>query len=453
MRSATPAGNLCNYFCVTLRVSVIGTNYLGATHAAGMAEFGHEVIGVDIDPTRIETLNAGKSHIYEVGLEPLLEKHIESGRLRFTTDYTEIADWANVHFLALGTPSGPGGAADLSQLHSAVDSLAPLLTKPCLVVGKSTVPVGTAPDLEQRLQRLAPAGDRVTVAWNPEFLREAHAVDDTLRPDRLVFGTRSADDLEILEEIYAIPLSEATPVVRCDIATAELIKAAANSFLATKISFINAMAQMCQAAGGDVTLLADAIGYDTRIGREFLNAGLGFGGGCLPKDIKALAVRATELGVDVLSDFISSVEAINESQRTGLAELAIAQAGGDVAGKRIGVLGATFKPGTDDTRNSPALTVADRLHAAGADVRIYDPQARLPPREGFTQVASAEQALLGAEIVLHLTEWPEFRQLDPEKLGELVKCKIVIDGRLKLDPRTWHRAGWKVVQIGRAGTL
>jgi UDPglucose 6-dehydrogenase len=358
-----------------------------------------------------------------------------------------------VHFLALGTPSGPGGAADLSQLHAAVDTLAPMLTEPTLVVGKSTVPVGTAMALEERLRAHAPAGDGVEVAWNPEFLREAYAVEDTLRPDRLVFGTHSAQALTVLEEVYAIPISDRVPVVRCDIATAELIKVAANSFLATKISFINAMAQMCQAAGGDVTLLADALGYDQRIGREFLNAGLGFGGGCLPKDISALAVTAEELGVEVLRDLIRAVEAINDGQRTEVAQLAIDQAGGTVDGKRIAVLGAAFKPGTDDTRNSPALTVADQLHARGADVRIYDPQARLLPREGFTQVASAEQAALGAEVVLHLTEWPEFRQLDPEKLGELVNQKVIIDGRLKLHEPTWRDAGWKLVQIGRASTL
>jgi UDPglucose 6-dehydrogenase len=438
---------------VTLNVSVIGTNYLGATHAAGLAEFGHSVIGVDIDADRVKTLNSGQAHIFEVGLEPLLEKHTASGRLKFTTDYSDIADWADVHFLALGTPSGPGGAADLSQLYAAVDTLGPLLTKPTLVVGKSTVPVGTAMQLERRLRLASPAGEGVEIAWNPEFLREAHAVEDTLTPDRLVFGTHSRQALELLEEVYSMPLTEATPVVRCDIATAELIKVAANAFLATKISFINAMAGMCQAAGGDITLLADAIGYDKRIGREFLNAGLGFGGGCLPKDIAALAVRAEELGVDTLRDFIRSVEAINDRQRTELAELTIDQAGGDVHGKRIAVLGATFKPGTDDTRNSPALTVADYLHARGADVRIYDPQARLPHRDGFTQVSTVEQAVRGAEVVLHLTEWPEFRQLDPEQLGELVTSKIVIDGRLKLHTPTWLNAGWKVVQIGRAATL
>ena len=438
---------------MTLRVSVIGTNYLGASHAAGMAEFGHSVIGLDIDADRVKTLNSGQSHIFETGLEPLLEKHTASGRLRFTTDYSDIADWADVHFLALGTPSAPSGAADLSQLNAAVDTLGPLLTKPTLVVGKSTVPVGTAMELERRLQLASPAGEGVEVAWNPEFLREAHAVEDTLTPDRLVFGTHSRQALELLEEVYSMPLTEAIPVVRCDIATAELIKVAANAFLATKISFINAMARMCQAAGGDVTLLADAMGYDKRIGREFLNAGLGFGGGCLPKDIAALAVRAEELDVEVLRDFIRSVEAINEGQRTEMAELAIDQLGGDAQGKRIAVLGAAFKPGTDDTRNSPALTVADYLHARGGDVRIYDPQARLSHRDGFTQVSTVEQAVRGAHVVLHLTEWPEFRQLDPERLGELVAAKIIIDGRLKLHAPTWLSAGWKVVQMGRAATL
>ena len=438
---------------MTLKISVIGTNYLGATHAAGMAEFGHKVIGVDVDVERIATLAAGRSPIYEVGLEPLLEKHTASGRLRFSTNYAKIADWADVHFLAVGTPMQPGGGADLSQLHAAVDTLAPLLTRRTLVVGKSTVPVGTAMALQDRLRSRAPVGVGVEVAWNPEFLREGYAVADTLQPDRLVFGVQSAKALNRLEKVYALPLSEATPVIRCDLATAELIKTAANAFLATKISFINAMAQMCQAAGGDVTLLADALGYDQRIGREFLNAGLGFGGGCLPKDIRALAVRADELGVHRLTDLIGAVEMINAGQRAELTELTIAQAGGDVTGKRIAVLGASFKPGTDDTRNSPALTVADQLHARGAKVFVYDPQASLPSRDGFVQVSSVVEAVTGADIVLHLTEWPEFRYLDPEQLGGLVRHKIIIDGRLKLSGPAWRDAGWKLVQIGRAASM
>jgi UDPglucose 6-dehydrogenase len=438
---------------VTLRISVIGTSYLGAVHAAGMAEFGHQVIGIDIDADRVKTLNAGQSPIYEPNLEPMLERHTSSGRLRFSTDYSQIADWADVHFICVGTPQAASGAADLSQLESVLTGLAPLLTRPTLIVGKSTVPVGTAARLRQRFRELAPAGDAVDLAWNPEFLREAFAVADTLRPDRIVFGIEDGRSQTVLEQVYAIPLSEDTPLVLTNFATAELIKNAANAFLATKISFINAMAQLCQASGGDVTQLADAIGYDKRIGRDFLNAGLGFGGGCIPKDIRALAYSADELGVDVLSDLIGSVERINDGQRSEVAQLTVDQLGGDVRGKRVAVLGASFKPGTDDTRNSPALTVADRLHSHGATVVIYDPQARLAPREDFTQVDSVAEAVQGADIVLHLTEWPEFRYLDPAGLAPLVRSAIIIDARLKLNPAPWREAGWKVVQLGRAATL
>lgn len=436
-----------------LNIAVIGTNYLGATHAAGMAEFGHNVIGVDIDADRVATLNRGQSPIFEDGLEPLLERHTSSGRLRFTTDYREIADWADVHFICVGTPQGDDGAADLSQVRAVTETLAPLLTKPTVIAGKSTVPVGTAPKLQARMRELAPAGDGVEVVWNPEFLREAHAVEDTLRPDRIVLGSQNEAALHLMRRVYAIPLSEDTPVVECDIATAELIKTAANAFLTVKISFINAMAQLCQAAGGDVVLLADALGYDKRIGREFLNAGLGFGGGCLPKDISALAARSDELGVDVLTNLIRSVEAINEGQRREVAELAVEQLGGDVTGKKVAVLGAAFKPGTDDTRNSPALAVAHYLADQGANVSVYDPQAVIPADAAISQAATIEECLRDSEITLHLTEWPEFRHLDPEDVSELPANKVIIDGRLKLHRKTWQRAGWKVVQMGRAATL
>ena len=448
----SPLGPVCQTLGVSLRVSVIGIGYLGATHAAGMAELGHEVIGVEVRPEVVEVLNTGRAPIYEEGLDPLLARHTATGRLRFTTDYAEVADWADLHFLCLGTPQSPSGAADLSQLETAVDSLAPLLTRPTLVVGRSTVPVGTAPALERRLQAAAPAGTGVEIAWTPEFLQEGHAVDNTLHPDRLVFGVQSDEAMEVLRRCYAIPISELTPVVRCDLATAELIKAAANAFLSTKISFINAMAQMCQAAGGDVTLLADALGHDKRIGRDFLNAGLGFGGGCLPKDIRALAARAAELDVTVLSDFIGSVEAINENQRSEVADLAVEQLDGDVRGRKIAILGAAFKPGTDDTRNSPALTVATHLAEAGADVWVYDPKATVSGGN-ITQAATIQDAFRGAELVLHLTEWPEFRQLDPADVTDLAVNRVIIDGRLKLHRPTWTRAGWKVVQLGRAATL
>ncbi|QDP98631.1 UDP-glucose/GDP-mannose dehydrogenase family protein [Microlunatus elymi] len=436
-----------------MRISVIGTGYLGTTHAAGMAEFGHEVIGVDVEPERVKLLNSGQAPMYEVNLDPLLERHTASGRLRFTTDYADIADWADVHFICVGTPQAPSGAADLAQINSVRDGLAPLLTKPTLIVNKSTVPVGTASALRQQIRALAPAGDAVDLAFNPEFLREGLAVEDTLRPDRIVLGIEDEVSLAILDQVYAIPFSEDTPRVITNFATAELIKNAANAFLATKISFINAMAQLCQATGGDVTQLADAIGYDKRIGRGMLNAGLGFGGGCIPKDIRALAYSADEHGVDVLSNLIESVEKINNGQRAEVTQLAVDQLGGSVDGKRVAVLGASFKPGTDDTRNSPALTVADQLHARGAEVIIFDPQAKLAPRENFTQVDTVEAAVRDADIVLHLTEWPEFRNLDPAALADLVKTKIIIDARLKLNPATWHVAGWKLVQLGRAATL
>jgi UDPglucose 6-dehydrogenase len=438
---------------MTLRISVIGTSYLGATHAAGMAEFGHQVIGVDVDADRVARLNAGQSPIYEANLEPLLERHTASGRLRFTTDYAEIADWADVHFICVGTPQQKSGAADLSQLWAVRDLLAPRLTKPALIVGKSTAPVGTAAALREAFRACAPATEAIDLVWNPEFLRESFAVEDTLRPDRIVLGVEDDRSLPVLQQVYAIPISEDTPTEVCNFATAELIKSAANAFLATKISFINAMAQMCQATGGDVVQLADALGHDHRIGREFLNAGLGFGGGCIPKDIRALACRADELGVDVLSDLVTSIETINDGQRLDVAELAVDQLGGDASGKRVAVLGAAFKPGTDDTRNSPALTVADYLHGMGAEVVIYDPQARLPPRENFTQVDTVLEAVRGADICLHLTEWQQFRSLDPQPLAAVARNRVLIDARLKLDPEPWRAAGWKVVQLGRAATL
>lgn len=438
-------------YVVPLNISVIGTNYLGAAHAAGMAEFGHRVIGVDIDPQRVEVLNSGRSTIFERDLEPMLARHTGTGRLRFTTDYREIADWADVHFVAVGTPASPDGSADLSQVFSVAETLGPLLTRPTVVAGKSTVPVGTAMVLEARLRELAPAGDGVEVMWNPEFLREGYAVTDTLRPDRIVLGTHSPEALRTMRYVYALPISERVPVVECDIATAELIKTAANAYLAMKISFINAMAQMCEASGGDVVLLADALGYDSRIGREFLNAGLGFGGGCLPKDIAALAHRAGEMGVPQLTELIAAVEHINSTQRDEMTRLTISILGGDAAGKRVAVLGATFKPGTDDTRNSPSLTVAAALAKAGAEVRVYDPQARVD-LPGVSQHPSVLEALADADIVLHLTEWPEFRQLDPTALDGVVRSKVLIDGRLKLHRPTWQRAGWKVIQLGRAST-
>jgi UDPglucose 6-dehydrogenase len=431
---------------MTSRVSVIGTNYLGANTAAGMAEFGFEVIGVEIDESRVKLLNEGRAPLYEPGLDPLLKKHTDSGRLRFTTDYREIADWADVHFICVGTPQSDGDyAADLSQVNSVVDMLAPLLTRPTLVVGRSTVPVGTAAGLERRFHAESPAGAGVEVAWQPEFLREAHGVEDTLRPDRLVFGVTSPAAEQRLREVFAAPIADGTPVVVGNWETAELVKGAANAFLATKISFINALAEMCDQTGADVSLLADALGHDVRIGRGMLNAGPGYGGGCLPKDLRSFMARAGELGVEEIITFLRAVDDINRRRRSRIIDVAHELVGGAWVGRKVAVLGAAFKAGTDDVRSSPALDIAGRIQLHGATVTVYDPQAtenarRVRPTLGYAE--SALEACRGAHVVLHLTEWPEFRELDPEELKAVVASPLIVDGRLALDAEAWRNAGW-----------
>jgi UDPglucose 6-dehydrogenase len=436
-----------------LRISVIGTNYLGANTAAGMAEFGFDVIGVEIDENRVKLLNDGKAPLYEPGLDPLLKKHVDSGRLRFTSDYQEVGDWADVHFICVGTPQSDGDdAADLSQVHSVVDLLAPLLTRPALVVGRSTVPVGTSAIVEQRFHAEAPAGTGIEVAWQPEFLREAHGVDDTLRPDRLVFGVRSEQAEHRLREVFATPIAEGSPVIVCNRPTAELVKGGANAFLATKISFINALAEMCDAAGADVSQLADALGLDQRIGRGMLNAGPGYGGGCLPKDLRAFMARAGELGVEEVITLLREVDDINRRRRSRIVHVTHELLGTDWVGRNVTVLGAAFKAGTDDVRDSPALDVAGRIQLHGATVTVYDPEAmdnarRVRPTLRYA--ASAQEACEGAHVVLHLTEWPEFRELDPVQLKSVVETPLMIDARLSLDPQTWRNAGWTYRAPGR----
>lgn len=437
---------------MSLRISVIGTGYLGAVHAVGMAELGHTVVGVDVDEAKIAALSAAKSPIFEPGLDELLERHVVSGRLRFTTDFAAAAD-ADVHFVCVGTPQKVDSlAADLTHVDAAIDALAPHLSTPTLVVGKSTVPVGTAERLAVRLSELAPSGAEAELAWNPEFLREGFAVEDTLHPDRLVFGVRSEHAEQVLREVYASALGADTPVVVCDFPTAELVKVSANAFLATKISFINAIAELCEVTGADVTKLADAIGYDARIGRKFLNAGVGFGGGCLPKDIRAFMARAGELGASHALTFLGEVDAINLRRRQRVIELARELAGGSVAGRRVAVLGAAFKPQSDDVRDSPALTVAGQLHLEGAHVAVYDPQAMDNARRIYPTLEYAGSALgacRDADVVLHLTEWPEFRELDPATLGEVVGARAVVDGRNCLDAEAWRAAGWTYRGLGR----
>ena len=434
----------------TTTVSVIGTGYLGATHAAGLAELGFDVIGVDHDPAKIAALSVGEVPFHEPGLPDLLLTHVASGRLRFSTALADAAG-ADVHFVCVGTPQGDDGSADLQHVYDVIDVLVPLITRSCLIVGKSTVPVGTAALLEERIALAARPGVDIDLAWNPEFLREGHAVEDTLRPNRIVLGTESARAEAVLREIYARPIAEGAPVVVTDLPTAELTKMAANAFLATKISFINAMAELCESTGADVTALSDALGHDARIGRRFLDSGLGFGGGCLPKDIRALVARAEELGRGDSVAFLRDVDAINRRRRDRIVEMA-GLAVGAFDGVRIAVLGAAFKPGSDDVRDSPALDVANRLRRAGAYVTVYDPAANLTGRAvapGLRFAANPVVACRNAELVLHLTEWAEFAELDPELIGRVVRRKVLIDARNTLDVAMWQDAGWEVHAPGR----
>ena len=433
-----------------LKLSVIGTGYLGATHAAAMSSLGFEVVGIDVDPGKVELLRAGKVPFYEPGLEELLLTEVNSGRLTFTSDFTKAAD-CDVHFICVGTPQQKDGlAADLTYVNSALESIAPHAKADSLIVGKSTVPVGTAARLSARLKEINPKAE---LAWNPEFLREGFAVEDTLRPNRLVVGVTSDRADSILREVYKDLLAAEIPWIRADLPTAELVKVAANSFLATKISFINAMAEICEAAGGDVTVLAKAIGYDPRIGSRFLQAGIGFGGGCLPKDIRAFMARSEELGARQSLEFLREIDSINLRARQRMIDLVRQDLGEDLKSKKIAVLGAAFKPDSDDVRDSPALDIAVQISEAGANVVVHDPKAIANAKKRFPALgfeADIEKCVADADVILHLTEWKIYRELDPIKLKSLVAHPIIIDGRNALDSDRWIKAGWKFRALGRA---
>ncbi len=437
-----------------MKISVIGTGYLGATHAACMAELGFDVVGVDVDEAKIQQLQRGEVPFFEPGLEPLLRKHVENGNLAFTTHLHEAAAWADVHFVCVGTPQRPGGlSADTGYVEAAVDGLAPHLRPGAVVVGKSTVPVGTAARLRERMRAQLPPGTHAELVWNPEFLREGKAVNDTLAPDRIVVGCESEVGLATLREVYAAALERGTPFLRTNLETAELVKVAANSFLATKISFINAMAEVCEAVGGDVVELAAAIGHDERIGHRFLGAGLGFGGGCLPKDIRAFQARCVELGLSRSVSFLAEVDEVNLRRRDRTVALAHELLGGRVKDRRIAVLGAAFKPDSDDVRDSPALDVADQLYVRGGDVVVFDPQATETARRRSPDLVYAEslgEAYAGADLVLVLTEWPEFTLMDPAVVGARVRRRKIIDGRNVLDLDAWRGSGWDLRALGRA---
>lgn len=447
-----------------MKLTVIGTGYLGATHAVSMAELGHEVIGLDVDQAKIDALASGDVPFHEPGLPQLLRKHIGTGKLRFTTSYGEAVPFGDVHFIGVGTPQkAESHAADMRYVDAAVTQIARAADRDCIIVGKSTVPVGSAARLQQLARENAADGVRVTLVWNPEFLREGHAVEDTLTPDRMVLGletnasgqyTEEALAAEkVLREVYASQLAANIPLIVTDYQTAELVKVAANSFLATKISFINALSEITETVGGDIRTLADAIGMDERIGRKFLNAGVGFGGGCLPKDIRALRARAAELGVDQSVRFLAEVDDINLRRREHTVQLAVQQLGGSVHGRDIAVLGTAFKPESDDVRDSPALDIAARLHSMGAEVHVYDPKANANAAKRYPRldyVDRIEQAVARAELVLLLTEWKEFRELTPEQLEPFVRERTIVDGRNVLDPDQWINAGWKYMASGRS---
>ncbi|GER22255.1 UDP-glucose 6-dehydrogenase [Zafaria cholistanensis] len=435
------------------KVTVVGTGYLGATHAICMAVLGFDVLGVDVDERKVAQLRAGKVPFFEPGLPEKLDRAMATGRLHFTTDFDEAAAFGDVHFVCVGTPQATdSSAAELKYVHAAFASLASRIDRKALLVGKSTVPIGTAARLTGMVQGLSPAGPELELAWNPEFLREGFAVEDTLHPDRLVFGVASEWAESQLRRIFHPLLADGTPLIVTDLATAELVKVAANSFLATKISFINAMAEVCEATGADVSLLARALSLDTRIGGRFLKPGLGFGGGCLPKDIRAFKHRAEELGVGQAVRFLGEVDSINNRRRTRSVDLIRELAGGTLSGVKVAALGAAFKPNSDDVRDAPALDVARLLYLEGASVTVYDPEANPNAHRTYPDldyVGSLAEAVRHADVVALLTEWDEFREADPQDLGALVAHRRIFDGRHALNPDHYTAHGWEYRALGR----
>jgi UDPglucose 6-dehydrogenase len=456
-----------------MRLTVIGAGYLGLTHAVCMAHLGHDVLALDVDENKVAMAAQGQAPFFEPGLEPLLRKNLEAGRLRFTNSFAEAGAFGEVHFLCVGTPQAADGSADLSYVYAAADALAPHLSRRCVIAGKSTVPVGTARRLAARIgarigeHALAggagehpmaggagePGGAGPEMAWNPEFLREGFAVQDSLSPDRLVFGVTSQRSAEALRQVYAQPIARGVAEVVTDLETAELVKVSANAFLATKISFINAMAEVCEAVGADVQSLAQALGHDSRIGARFLVPGLGYGGGCLPKDVRAFRATARELGIESVAAILTEVDAVNLRRRARTVELARDAVGGSLAGRRIAALGAAFKPNSDDVRDSASLDVCARIAAEGAVVTVHDPvaiQNAAAVQPALRYATSALEAAAEADVVLHLTEWPEYRLIEPDKLGAVVARRNMVDARCALDGRLWRSAGWSFRLLGRS---
>ncbi len=433
-----------------MKVTVIGLGYLGATHAVAMAELGHEVIGIEPDSSKLDSLKKGILPFHEPGLDKALTKVLQENRITFQANHDEQSASADLHFICVGTPQTKGSdAADTSYVVAAAKELAAWIKPTAVVAGKSTVPVGTAAKLKSAMDEIA--GFDVNLAWNPEFLREGTALEDSLRPDRIVVGTWSQHSVDVLREVYAPIIATGTPFLELDVPTAELVKVAANAFLATKISFINAMAEVAEVSGADAVSLAKAIGYDDRIGSKFLRAGIGFGGGCLPKDIRGFVARAEELGVGSAVEFLKDVDAVNLRRRDKVVELANQELG-DLAGKSVTMLGISFKPDSDDLRDSPALEIAQRLTALGAKVTVHDPVSLTPLATRSPELSREEnliEAARGAELLILGTEWKLYREVDPQELAAVVKVKTIIDGRNVLDVAKWQAAGWRVIALGR----
>ena len=436
-----------------MRLCVIGVGHVGLVTAACFAELGHDVVGVDDDAAKIAALDAGQAPFFEPGLSELVERHVEAGRLTFTGKHAEAIPGAEAVFICVGTPRRDDGAPNLSYVQAAAASVAQLAPSPTVVVEKSTVPVRTGERIKQALalQAQSQGGALVhQVASNPEFLREGAAVADTLRPDRVVVGADDPRAHEVLARVYAPLLARhECPYVATDVRTAELIKHASNAFLATKISFINAVARICELAGADVQIVADAMGHDARIGRAFLNAGLGYGGSCFPKDVEAFVHIAADLGYDF--GMLRETERINREAK-GWPLLQLRRLVWNLAGKEVAVLGVAFKPGTDDIRDAPALDVIEDLRAEGANVRLHDPVALEHVASRWADVRlcdKAEDALDGAHAVVVATEWDEYRAIAPTRLAELLTYPVVIDARSVWDPDALAEVGLTVASIGR----
>jgi UDPglucose 6-dehydrogenase len=433
-----------------VKVTVIGLGYLGATHAVAMAELGHEVIGIEPDSQKLASLSAGKLPFHEPGLDAALPKAISSERLKFQSEHDEHSASADIHFICVGTPQTKGSdAADTSYVVAAAKELAAWIKPTAVVAGKSTVPVGTAAALRTAMSEIA--GFDVNLAWNPEFLREGTALEDSLKPDRIVVGTWNEHSVKVLREVYASIIATGTPFLELDVPTAELVKVAANAFLATKISFINAMAEVAEVSGADAVSLAKAIGYDERIGNKFLKTGIGFGGGCLPKDIRGFVARAEELGVGSAVEFLKDVDAVNLRRRDKVVDLATKELG-SLTGKAVTMLGISFKPDSDDLRDSPALEISQRLTAIGAKVTVHDPVSLIPLATRSPELLREENLLAaakGADLVILGTEWKQYREIDPVEFGKVVGTKTIIDGRNVLDVAAWQAAGWRVIALGR----